>query len=433
MPDIELHYGDTLLSFRLDPDRFEVLGSIESPCALNDIELGHRLDSPIGSRPLEDIVLPGEKVLIVVPDATRKTGAGQVVNLLVRRLISHGTAPHEISVLIATGIHRGVTEEEKREILTPFIVQRLKVFVHSARDLMETAGLESHKFTEYGRTARGTRVRLNGMLSEYDRVVTVGGVSFHYFAGFTGGRKLICPGLAAEETISATHKLAFDCTTRSRREGVGPGVLEGNAVHEEFMAVTDFRPPDFSIDTIVNDSGEVVDVFCGDWGAAHSTACKVYGERHTVEIDAKRELVIVSCGGSPHDLNMIQAHKALDNAARGCVDGGTIVLVAECRDGLGRSDFLNWFDSKDSCALAERLCDDYQVNGQTAWSLLDKCERFNVRVVTALSADAAAQMRMTRCDSLEEAVSGLSADATGFVIPSGAKILVTEKVKGAAR
>lgn len=427
MNTVRLKYGDSSFEHEFDAARFHVLGGDSTDSALNDVEIGEKLDSPIGSDRLEDIVSPGEKVLFVVPDATRRTGAGQIVNLLVRRLIANGTAPHEMGVLIATGIHRGVTEDEKKEILTPFIAQRLKVFEHNARDLMKAAGLESDKFTDHGSIGSEIPVRLNRMLSEFDRVITIGGVSFHYFAGFTGGRKLICPGLAEEETVAETHKLAFDFEHRTRREGVGPGLLKDNLVHEAFVAAAANRPPDFSVNTIVNDVGEVSDLFCGDWVASHEAACEEYSAKHLIEVMEKRDVVIASCGGFPHDINMIQAHKALESAVQVCRDGGMIVLLAECRDGLGRNDFLDWFESKDSAAIAERLCAEYQVNGQTAWSLLRKTENFDVRIVTSLPEDTTTKMRFRKASSIEDALTALDPDSRGYVIPRGAKFLVRQK------
>ena len=108
----------------------------------------------------------------------------------------------------------------------------------------------------------------------------------------------------------------------------------------------------------------------------------------------RREVVIASCGGYPHDINLIQAHKSLDMAAHACTDGGTIVLLAECRDGLGRPDFLKWFEEKDSRALEARLRDAYEVNGQTAWSLLTKAERYRIHLVSELPDEDVRRMRM---------------------------------------
>ncbi|HEX6124642.1 MAG TPA: nickel-dependent lactate racemase [Pyrinomonadaceae bacterium] len=413
MREIQLKYGHGAIPLRVS-DSFRVLETGDEKPALSDVELGQKLDSPIQSDTLEEIVSPGETVLFVVPDATRRSAAGQVINLLVRRLIANGTAPHEMAIIFATGIHRPVTEEEKPEILTPFIAQRIKTLDHNPRDLM--------RLTRLGEIKGGVPVELNRALSEFDHVITIGAITFHYFAGFTGGRKLICPGLASSKTVSATHKLAFDCETRSRRDGVGSGRLDGNAVHEAFVEAASFARPSFAVNTIVNDRGEATDIFCGDWIASHEAGCMEYGRRNTIEIHEKRDLVIAACGGFPYDLNMIQAHKGLDAAAHACNEGGTIVLLAECSEGTGRSDFLNWFDVADSAELAVKLCDRYQVNGQTAWSLLRKAEQFDVRVMTSLPEHETSPMRLKKLSELQDVIADTT--AKGYILPNGAKTLV---------
>lgn len=416
MPVINLKYGRTTIPFEYDGDKFTILGNQKEYPPLSDIEIGLKLDEPLDSRRLDDLVDPGESVLFVVSDATRQTGAGQIVNLLVRRLIANGTMPFEMSIIFATGIHRPVTEEEKRSILTPFIAQRIKTIDHGPRDLMQVVKM--------GETSGGIPVELNRALLEFDHVVLIGGVGFHYFAGFTGGRKLICPGLASSKTISATHKLAFDCETKDRRTGVGTGLLDGNAVHKAFMEAAAKVKISFAVNTIVNDAGEVVDLFCGDWIKSHSAACEAYAAERTIRIEEKRDLVIVSCGGYPHDINMIQAHKSLEAASHACTDGGTIILLAECADGLGRIDFLDWFDAADSKTLAEKLCNSYQVNGQTAWSLLKKAERFDVWFISKLSNDETKKMRLRKIDFLEDAFFDLANYQSGYILPTGGKVLI---------
>lgn len=416
MQNIKLRYGKSLTSFNAEETCFEVLGDDSRNAPLSDVEIGKKFDNPIDSKPLEDIVNPGETVLIVVPDATRKSASGQIVNLLIRRLIANGTMPYEISIIFANGIHRAVTEDEKREILTPFIAQRVKTLNHNARDLMQ--------FVHLGETSTGIPVQLNRALTEHDRTIIIGAINFHYFAGFTGGRKLICPGLASSRTISETHRLAFDCETKTRRAAVDTGILDGNAVHEAFVEVAGKLPPSFSINTFVNEADEAIDLFCGDWISAHRTACGIYASRRTIEITEKRDLVIVSGGGFPFDSNMIQAHKALDAASRVCKDGGTIVFLAECADGLGRRDFLDWFEAENSDGLAEKLCESYQVNGQTAWNLLRIAENFDVRIVTSLSEIETRRMRLQKFDSLDDALSASDKHTKGYILPFGAKFLI---------
>lgn len=419
MATIDLKYGLETVLLTYDAARFDVLTTPAAGSPLSDAEINDRLNRPVGSPPLEDLIAPGETVLLVVPDATRQTAAGQIVNLLVRRLIANGTAPHEITIIFATGIHRRVTDEEKAAILTPFIFQRIKTLDHDPRDLMQLVRL--------GDTSGGISVELNRAFVETDHVVLIGGVTFHYFAGFTGGRKLVCPGLASTRTISETHKLAFDCSTMSRRDGVGTAQLDGNAVHEAFVEAAEMARPRFAINTVVNDAGEATDVFCGDWIESHRAACDAFAATHSAMIREKCDLVIVSCGGSPYDINMIQAHKALEAASHACTDGGTIILLAECPDGMGRDDMLRWFDAADSHELAARLCERYQVNGQTAWSLLQKAERFDIRVITSLSGEVTSKMRLKRVEfsALEAAIQ--STAGSGYIIPNGAGLRITSR------
>jgi lactate racemase len=412
---INLAYGKQNIAFGFDENLFDVLGKNEPENALTDAEIGAALDNPFDSKTLEEIINPSETVLIVVPDATRTSASGQIVNLLVRRLIANGTMPFDIRIIFATGIHRQPTEAEKKELLTPFIFQRIKSLEHNPRDLVQLVKL--------GFTKRGTPIELNRALLEHDRVITIGSINWHYFAGFGGGRKLICPGLASSRTINETHKLAFDFDKKDRREGVGNGMLGGNAVHEEFIEIVSKINPSFSINSITNDNNEATKIFCGNWKTSHETACKFFADNFSIKVDEKREVVIVSCGGFPHDLNVIQAHKALENAANVCAENGTIIWLAECSEGLGRTEFLKWFECEKSEILADKLSESYQVNGQTAWSLLKKAERFNVILVSSLPENEARKMNLKTARNLDEAMAKVK-NKRGYIIPFGAKYFV---------
>ncbi|HEV2880317.1 MAG TPA: nickel-dependent lactate racemase [Pyrinomonadaceae bacterium] len=421
MSSIELNYGRGKISFVDDGGRFQVLAPEDETAdtPLSDAQVGALIDDPIDSQPLEDIISPGESVLIVVSDATRATASGQVVNLLVRRLVQLGVAPHDLRVIFATGIHRPVTTAEKRELLTPFVLQRIRTLDHNADDATEHVQL--------GATESGTPIELNRALTEHDHVILTGAINFHYFAGFTGGRKSICPGLASARTVAATHMRALDFETGGRRAGVGTGRLDGNAVHEECERIAAEVAPSFLVNTWTNERGEAVRLYAGDWRVAHRLACAEYADAHALKIAEKRPLVVAACGGWPHDINLIQAHKTLDMAAHACTEGGTIILVAECADGTGRADFLQWFDAANSHALAARLHEAYAVNGQTAWSLLTKAERFNVQLVSRLDADEVRRMRMTPARTIEDALAQAGGDAAttahGYVMPYGARFI----------
>ncbi len=414
---IALGYGRGSLSFNDDESRYRVLEAepTAQEHALTDVEIGEALDAPFESPLLEEIISPGQSALIVVSDATRSSASAQVVNLLVRRLIENGVGPRDINIIFATGLHRQVTLAEKRELLTPFIVQRIKTLDHDA--------IDSSNLVKLGFTERGTPIELNRALTEHAHVILTGGIGFHYFAGFTGGRKSISPGLASARTIESTHMLALDFENGGRRAGVGAGLLEGNAVHEECERVASAVAPSFLINAVTDERGRAVRVHAGDWRAAHGRGCLEYAASHSVKIESRRDVAIASCGGSPFDINLIQAHKALEMASYACTEGGTIVLVAECVDGLGRTDFMKWFDARDSRALEERLRKRYEVSGQTAWSLLLKAERFRVVLVSELAHEDVRRMRMRPARTLEEALALVDGKADGYILPRGAALL----------
>ncbi|MFN2492660.1 MAG: nickel-dependent lactate racemase [Pyrinomonadaceae bacterium] len=416
MSDIQLAYGTTSIPFQIDESRYQVLsGNTSNEKPLSDEQIGEAIASPIDSPPLDDLVSAGDSVLIVVSDATRATASAQIINLLIRRLIQIGVARTDIAIIFATGIHRPVSPQEKIELLTPFITQRISTIDHSAYDPSQLVSL--------GSTERVTCVEVNRALKEFSHVLIVGAICFHYFAGFTGGRKSICPGLASARTIEATHMLALDFENSGRRAGVGTALLDGNAVNEECERIAAMINPRFSINSVVDHRGRAVSIYAGNWRESHRTGCRAYLTSHSAQIKAKRQTVVVSCGGSPYDINLIQAHKALDMAAHACTDGGTIVLLAECLDGMGHPTFLKWFDENHSAAREARLRDKYEVNGQTAWSLLLKAERYQIHLVSQLPEDEVRRMKMIPARSLDEALTGVTPGGFGYILPRGAAIL----------
>ncbi|MFL6209863.1 MAG: nickel-dependent lactate racemase [Pyrinomonadaceae bacterium] len=424
MAEIELGYGGGRGSFEYDEKRFQVLAppTDERARPLSDAELGALIDAPFDSQSLEEIISPNESVLVVVSDATRATASAQVVNLLARRLIQLGVAPSALRVIFATGIHRPVTAQEKDALLTPFITQRLRTLDHDPNDPTQHVNL--------GTTERGTPIEVNRALVEHDHVILTGAVGFHYFAGFTGGRKSICPGLASARTIAATHLQTLDPAAGGRRAGVGTGRLDGNAVHEECERVAAEIAPSFLLNTVVDERGRAVRLYAGDWRAAHRLACAEYAAEHTIQIAEQRPVVIVSCGGLPYDINLIQAHKALDMATYACTEGGAIILLAECPEGTGRADFLSWFAAANSQELAARLLNNYAVNGQTAWTLLTKAERFNVQLISSLLDEDVRRMRLQPARTIDEALARIDTQALGYIMPLGARYMpITERMK----
>jgi nickel-dependent lactate racemase len=315
-----------------------------------------------------------------------------------------------IEFLVGAGTHRAPTPEEVVRIVGAVAARRVSVGRHDAYDA------SSH--TRLGTTSRGTPVEINRRLLEADRVILVGAIGLHYVAGFSGGRKGLLPGCGSDRAIQANHLLAFDRATLSKAPGIESGRLEGNPVSEDMEEACRLLGPTFLVNTVLNGSNRLVALYAGDWYAAHRRGCADYLAAHSVSVAERRPLVVVSCGGAPRDVNMIQSHKALEHARVVLQDGGDLVLLAECAEGLGRSDFLDWFVPGGAQATARRLVEGYRVYGQTAWGIRWKSERYQVRLVSSLAPEVVRRMGMIPHASLAEALASAKRDR-GYIIPQG--------------
>lgn len=414
---VNLGYGARQIPFRFDPQQFSLLTRHDTTTApLTDAELHAALDAPINSPRLEEVVKPHERVVIVVPDATRVAGVNRIAPLLVERLNRHGLSDSQICFLIGGGIHRPPTAEEIHAILGSSVPARIEVHPHDANDAASHAAL--------GTTARGTPVILNRRLIEADRVIVVGAISLHYIAGFSGGRKAVLPGCAAERSIQANHLLSFDLEKLEKRSGIESGCLDGNPVHEDMIEAVGMLDPSFLVNTVLDAHNEIVAVYAGHWHDAHHRGCEEYLASHTVVVDERRPLVIVSASGAPRDINLIQSHKAMEHGSQVLAEGGTMIALAECAQGLGRDDFLRWFAPGGARATALMLMDDYKINGQTAWGLRRKTERFRMLLVSALDGDVVRHMGLEPHATLESALSVVQPQS-GYIIPNGLTTLAS--------
>jgi nickel-dependent lactate racemase len=185
--------------------------------------------------------------------------------------------------------------------------------------------------------------------------------------------------------------------------------------------------PDFILNTVLSPDKRIMAAFAGDWREAHLAGCRFYAGRFSFPLARQADLAVVSCGGSPKDINFIQAHKAMEYGSRALRDGGVMVLLAECRDGYGNASFFDWFRFRDLREFETELRRSYEINGQTAYAILFKAQRFRVILVSALPPEEVATMGMMPARTLDEAMSMASGllptDYTAYIIPQGGTVL----------
>jgi nickel-dependent lactate racemase len=302
------------------PDDATVIAPAELP-GLEDqpAAVERALGSPLGGLSLDELAAPGKSVAVVFPDLTRPMPNRTVLPPVLAVLERAGVPDAAITLLCATGTHRRATAAEMRELVGPDITARYRIIDHQSDD-------PDH--VEVGQVA-GTPIRLQREYVEADLRVVTGFVEPHFFAGFSGGPKAVCPGLAATETILEAHhprRIADPASTFVTRHG--------NPVHDFVRAAVALAPPQFSVDVAINRDRAVTAVFAGPLTETHDAACSFVGAAAVQRVDAPFDVVVSTNGGYPLDRNLYQAVKGMAAAERIVRRGGIIVMAAACRDGI---------------------------------------------------------------------------------------------------
>jgi nickel-dependent lactate racemase len=376
------------------------------------------LDHPINSTPFNDFFSPKDKVAIVCSDITRYTGSDCFLPLIVNRLSRLGVKDSSLSITISLGIHRAQTDAEIREIVGDKIFGRIRVFNHNPRDEANLKLL--------GTTTRGTRAEFNRRVVESNKIILTGALGFHYFAGFSGGRKGLMPGVSSFDACVNNHLLVLK-PQGGKNHNAATGKLDGNPVHDDMMEACQGLPPIFLFNTIISHDKKIIKAVSGDLSLAFKKGCKMFMKDFSVPVKEKADLVIASCGGFPKDINFIQAHKSLDYAMNALREGGVMILLAECPEGYGHPTFHRWFKYQDLSEFEEQLKVYYEINGQTAYSTLIKAKKAKIILISELPPDEIRQMSMIPAENIEDALSlvrtFLGDNPTTYIIPEAGSTL----------
>lgn len=365
-----LKYGQSSISFdcRIPPLMFQIS---EPDNLINPQRFKTRLKEQL--KPLEiDLSSPA----IVIGDKTRLCGYGEYLPIILETVLESGAKKENIKLFIAYGTHPKQSEEECLRSYGSLYHEY--PFVHH-----DCTNPDS--FGNPGKTSRGTDVYIRQDIIDASFLLTFGAISNHYFAGYGGGRKLIFPGLGYKPAIYQNHGLFLDKKTQKLASGCNAGVLDGNPLAEDLFEVEAFRQPDMAVHGILNSSGEVCDLLVGTGTDFFKKACSLHARNCEIQHSEQYNLVLASCGGYPKDINFIQAHKAIHNAAAFVKDGGHLVVLAECRDKVGSKTFLPWLEMGSYESTFQRLLEHYEGNGGTALATMEKLKRINISLVTEIN------------------------------------------------
>jgi lactate racemase len=317
---LRLDYGTDGMDVEVPGERLTVIEPIFRPPAADPhATLRAAIRSPIGRPPIQEVVRPGKTIAISVCDITRAQPRRETIEALFAELPD--IRAEDVTIMIATGTHRTNTPPELERMLGRELLQRCRVVNHDSRDPSSLAFV--------GTTSTGVRVFLNKEWLNADVRITTGFVEPHFFAGFSGGPKMVAPGLAGLETVMTLHD-----ATRIGHPNATWGVTEGNPVHDDVREISQMVPVDFSVDVTLNRDQKITAAFAGELLAEHRLACKLVKETAMRAVPEPFDVVLTTNSGYPLDQNLYQAVKGMSAAAKIVKPGGTIVCAAECRDGL---------------------------------------------------------------------------------------------------
>ncbi|MCR4400113.1 MAG: nickel-dependent lactate racemase [Syntrophomonadaceae bacterium] len=366
-----------------------VKGSAMRPASEGQALVREALSRPVGSPSLGDLARARRpnSVVVIVNDVTRPTPYREILPPLLEELRRAGVPADAVTLLVATGIHRAMRSDEQRAIFGDDVCNACRIVNHDCDGEMADLGAMSN----------GWRLAVNRLVAEADLRVLTGVVGLHYFAGYSGGRKSILPGVAARTLIEANHAMMAD-------ERAAPGRYLDNPVHLLMTEAARRVGVDFILNVVMTADKRIGLAVAGDLEEAWLEAVRFCEAHQVVEVESKCDVVLASAGGYPKDINLYQAQKALDSAACAVRDGGVLVLVAECAEGYGEEVFAQWLGLA-SCPrdIVERFWREFELGGHKAYAICRLLERMEVVLVSAMDEDSVRRAFLTPAASLAEA------------------------------
>lgn len=370
----------------------------------------YSLENPIGAGRLKDIVNPGEKIVIITSDISRPVPSYDIIPSVLDELYLGGAKKEDITVVFGLGSHRKHTKEEQEHLVGERCFNEVKCVDSDPDDCVHM-----------GDTKSGTPVDITRVVAEADKRICIGNIEFHYFAGYSGGAKAIMPGVSTPAAIQSNHRMMVNPEAHA-------GKLEGNPIREDIEEAGKICGIDYIVNVVLDEHKKIVYSVAGDSVKAHRAGCEYLDKMYRKSIPMKADIVLVSQGGAPKDANLYQTQKALDNSKHAVKDGGTIILIGACNEGLGSARFEEWLlGAEKSHDLIERIGRDFQLGGHKAAAIAQILEYADIDLVSEMDDDFVKSIFMNPKNSAEEAfleaMEKYGPNATVIAMPFGGATL----------
>lgn len=408
----EIKFGKQKIGFTLPSENFagELLPNTMTHHKVGEAAVIAALEHPIDSPRLADIVNAGETVCIITSDITRPMPSYRVLPPVIAELKRGGIQEADISIVLALGSHRKHSAEEQRQLVGDAVFQSEIKVIDSDVDQCVNLGI----------CANGTPVDIFKPLVDADRIVCLGNIEYHYFAGYSGGAKAIMPGASSWQAIQANHANMIKPTARA-------GNLTTNPVRQDIDQVAQFIKIDFIVNVVLDANKEIVHAVSGHYLTAHRAGCRYLDQLYGVKIDVPADIVIVSPGGYPKDINLYQAQKGLDNAKHAVKQGGIIILCASAKEGFGEETFQEWMTTKSPEQMIADIAKDFKLGGHKAAAIAIVLQKCDIYMVSDLADDVITSINFKPFKSvqqaLDQALAVKGSDARVKIMPSAGSTL----------
>jgi len=392
MKEYKFKYGKAVIPFSLDPQLVMGELTIKDHPPMKDpvAEIQKAIRNPIQSKPFGEIVKPGQTVCFLVNDPTRVANSHVFMPLLLNELNSAGIPDKDMFIMFAVGAHRALPAEEMAQLVGAETAKRVKMYNSDARNPKE--------FKYAGKTSRGNDIYFHKRAMEADHIICTGSIVYHFFAGFGGGRKAMFPGVTQYESICRNHALMLD-------QAAVIGKLKGNPVYEDQVEATEMKRPSFLLNVVLNEKKEFLKAYAGDYIQAHLEACKFVESIYGTPIPGLADLVIASCGGYPKDINVYQLQKTMDNAWLAVRQGGVVIILGECVEGVGDDLYLDWMKKyKTPEKIEAEIRANFVVGGHKAYAVTRLMKKAQFILLSGLGPELSRTLLFTPAKNMKEAL-----------------------------
>lgn len=412
MMKYKIGYGKGIVEFDIDEKNLlcELLpNKVEIELTGVD-EVKRAIENPIGTERLKDIVKPGERVVIITSDITRPMPSKTVLPTVIDELKLGGIDEKDITIVLAVGIHRKHTEDEKKYLIGEDIYSKVKCIDSDPDECINR-----------GTCKNGTPVDIFKAVAEADRRICLGNIEYHYFAGYSGGVKAIMPGVSTRAAIQANHSNMVDPRAKA-------GSMDDNPVRQDIDEIEEYVHVDFILNVVLDSKKNIIKAVAGHHIKAHRQGCAFLDSMYKIKIKEKADIVVVAPGGFPKDINLYQAQKALDNAKHAVKDGGIIVLAASCEEGFGEKVFERWMkEFKKPEDMIAQIKNKFELGGHKAAAIGMVLQNASIFLVSDLEPELVRDIFMEPFDSVQnavdEAIKVLSPNSKLILMPVGGSTL----------